>query len=86
ANTLRSRFMRQVPGGHPPPTISLPPMAAGAIQNAHERKSFQMNHATQALQQIGQSFGLDNIARTLLRSGTLATPIRALISGLANAA
>ena len=45
-----------------------------------------MNHATQALQQLGQSLWLDNIKRTLLRSDTLAAPKRALIPGLANAA
>ncbi len=39
--------------------------------------------ATQALQQLGQSLWLDNITRTLLRSGTLARYIRELsVTGL----
>ncbi|MCG6873339.1 MAG: transaldolase [Gammaproteobacteria bacterium] len=40
-------------------------------------------NATQSLQQIGQSLWLDNITRTLLRSGTLARYIRELsVTGL----
>jgi transaldolase len=42
-----------------------------------------MNHATQALHQLGQSLWLDNITRALLRSGTLARYIRDLsVTGL----
>lgn len=42
-----------------------------------------MNNATQALSQLGQSLWLDNITRTLLRSGTLAHYIRDLsVTGL----
>ena len=42
-----------------------------------------MNNATQALHQFGQSLWLDNITRTLLRSGTLARYIRELsVTGL----
>ncbi len=42
-----------------------------------------MNNATQALHQLGQSLWLDNITRTLLRSGALARYIRELsVTGL----
>ena len=42
-----------------------------------------MNNATQTLHQLGQSLWLDNITRTLLRSGTLARYIRELsVTGL----
>ena len=42
-----------------------------------------MSNATQALHQLGQSLWLDNITRTLLRSGTLARYIRELsVTGL----
>jgi transaldolase len=42
-----------------------------------------MNQPTQALHQLGQSLWLDNITRTLLRSGTLARYIRELsVTGL----
>ena len=45
-------------------------------------------NATQALRQLGQSLWLDNITRTLLRSGTLARYIRELdpFAGTAHAA
>jgi transaldolase len=42
-----------------------------------------MNNATQTLHQLGQCLWLDNITRTLLRSGTLARYIRELsVTGL----
>jgi transaldolase len=57
-------------------------MAAGEIHSPPDSKDTHMN-ATQALHQLGQSLWLDNITRTLLRSGTLARYIRELsVTGL----
>jgi transaldolase len=57
-------------------------MAAGAIQNDPKLKDSPMN-ATQTLHRLGQSIWLDNITRTLLRSGTLERYIRELsVTGL----
>ncbi len=57
-------------------------MAAGTTLNPIELKASHMN-PTQALHQLGQSLWLDNITRTLLRSGTLEHYIKALsVTGL----
>src|ERR1035437_1632010 len=57
-------------------------MAGGATHYPPEPKTSHMN-ATQSLHQLGQSLWLDNITRTLLRSGTLAHYIRDLsVTGL----
>jgi len=66
-----------------PAIISSLPMAAGAIPNHLEPKASQMKNATQKLHELGQSLWLDNITRTLLRSGTLARYIKDLsVTGL----
>jgi transaldolase len=57
-------------------------MVAGAILVTPDLKGSSMK-ATQALHQLGQSIWLDNITRTLLRSGTLERYIRELsVTGL----